>query len=54
MDIIELVFRTFLYLNDEQIQLSQVQSLVDDSLTVILDNLEAMSIGLDGSDGNEA
>jgi hypothetical protein len=50
-----LVFRTFLYLDDKQIDLTQIQSLVEDSISLILDNLEPMSIGLEGStDGDQA
>ena len=46
LDIVELVFRSFLYLNDQQMELPQVQSLVDDSIALVLANLEPMSIGL--------
>ncbi len=54
LDIVELVFRTFLYLTEEQMDLPQVQSLVEDSLATVLNNLEPMSIGLEGSEGEQA
>lgn len=54
IDLIELVFRTFLYLNEEQINYAQVQSLVDDSISLLLSNLDSMSIGLEGSEGDQA
>lgn len=43
-----------MYLTDEQMDLPQVQSLVDDSLAIVLGNLEPMSIGLEGSEGEQA
>jgi len=49
LDIIELVFRTFLYVNEEQNNLTQVQNLIEDSMTLLLSNLDPMSIGLEGS-----
>lgn len=54
LDIVELVFRSFMYLTDEQMDLPQVQSLVEDSLAIVLGNLEPMSIGLEGSEGEQA
>lgn len=47
IDIVELVFRTFLYASTEQMASPQLQSLVDDSLQLLLSQLESMSVGLE-------
>jgi hypothetical protein len=54
LDILELVFRSFLYLNEEQIASDAVQQLVEESLTLMIANMEAMSMGLEGSEGEQA
>lgn len=46
LDILELIFRSFLYLNEEQIANDAVQELVEESLTLMIGNMEAMSMGL--------
>ena len=51
---LELFFRSFLFLNDTQLNEHYVQSMVDDTLTLILDILEPMSISLDEADEDQA
>ena len=46
LDIIELFFRTFLYVSDEQLNQYYIQSAVDDTLDLLLNILEPLSIGL--------
>ena len=54
IDMLELFFRSFLFLNDTQLNEHYVQSMVDDTLTLILEILEPMSISLDEADEDQA
>ena len=54
IDMLELFFRSFLFLTNTQINEHYVQSMVDDALALILDILEPMSISLDDAGEDQA
>jgi len=54
IDMLELFFRSFLFLTNSQLEQHYVQSMVDDTLTMILDILEPMAISLDDADDDQA
>ena len=50
IDILELFFRSFIFLTNKQLNEHYVQSMVDDTLTLILDILDPIAVSLDDAD----
>lgn len=49
LDLIELFCRNFIYLSERQLNEYYIQSTIEDTLALLLENLDSMSIGLEDS-----
>ena len=54
IDMMELFFRSFLYLSDSQLNELYVQNMMEEVLEIILDTLDAISIGLQDGEEDQA
>lgn len=54
LDCGELVLRSFIFFNDKQLASDQIELLIDDILHLILSNLDAISIGLETVEAEQA
>lgn len=54
LDIVELFCRNFIYLSEEQLNVYYIQSAINETLTMLLDNLEPMSIALEDSEEEQS
>lgn len=54
LDIVELFCRNFIYLSEEQLNEYYIQSAINETLTMLLDNLEPMSIALEDSEEEQS
>lgn len=54
LDIVELFCRNFIYLSEAQLNEYYIQSAINDTLTMLLDNLEPMSIALEDSEEEQS
>lgn len=54
LDILQLFCRNFVYISDNQLKEYYIQSALNETLELFLDNLEAMSIGLQDAEEEQA
>ena len=50
LDAVELVVRSYIFFREGQMELVQVTSLTEDILQLLLEQMEAIEIGLEGTD----
>lgn len=54
VDTIELVLRCFLYFNEDHLCLKQVEDIKETALELLMDNLDSISVGLEGAESEQA
>lgn len=54
LDILELVMRSYMYYDQACLESSQIENMTEDIIRILLENMEAMSINLEGTESEEA
>jgi hypothetical protein len=54
LDILELVLRSFIYMEQDALDLPQVESIVEDATELILQNLNSMSTSLEENTSDQS